>query len=365
MKKKKEIQNKKGMTRREFLVTTGAATGAALVTASVGPFVHTTMAKGGTLKISSYGGSYQESQRKAFFEPFSKEFGVQIIEDSGADIAKVKAQVDTKTYEWDVVDLETRHVARGELENLLEPIDTNVVNLEAIDKKAIRKAAIGDIFWTTSLAYNKKALGDKKPAASWADFWDVKNFPGPRALQDQAPFNLEFALLADGVPMDKIYPIDVDRAFKKMDEIKDNITVWWKNGAQQIQLLTSAEAYYSSAWNGRVNVAQKKGVPLEIVWEGGCLDLDWWCVPRGNPNKDLAMKFINFALSAKRQGEQMQKWIAYGPTNLNAFKYITPERAKELPSYPDNLKKQFVQNADYWGPNLAPLTEKWKTWIIS
>ena len=77
------------------------------------------------------------------------------------------------------------------------------------------------------------------------------------------------------------------------------------------------------------------------------------------------MKFINFALSAKRQGEQMQKWIAYGPTNLNAFKYITPERAKELPSYPDNLKKQFVQNADYWGPKLAPLTEKWKTWIIS
>jgi len=100
----------------------------------------------------------------------------------------------------------------------------------------------------------------------------VKKFPGPRALQDQAPFNLEFALIADGVPMDDLYPLDVDRAFKKMDEIKDHITVWWKNGAQQIQLLTSAEVIYSSAWNGRVNVAQKKGVPLEIVWQGGCLD---------------------------------------------------------------------------------------------
>jgi len=264
-----------------------------------------------------------------------------------------------------VVDLETRHIAQGELENLLEPIDTNVVNLEGIDPKAIRKAAIGNIFWTTSLAYNKKAIGDQKPPASWADFWDVKNFPGPRALQDQAPFNLEFALLADGVPMDKVYPIDVPRAFKKMDELKDQITVWWKNGAEQIQLLTSAEAYYSSAWNGRVNVAQSKGVPLEIVWEGGCLDLDWWAIPKGNPNKDLAMKFIDFAISAERQGEQMQKYIAYGPTNLGAFKYITEERAKQLPSYPENLKKQFAQDADYWGPNLAPLTEKWKTWIIS
>jgi len=362
---KKKTQNKKEMTRREFLVTTGAATGAALVTASVGPFVHTTMAKGGTLKVCSYGGSYQESQRKALIQPFAEKFGVKIIEASGPDIAKVKAQVDNKAYEWDVVDLETRHIARGELENLLEPIDTNVVNLEGIDKKAIRKAAIGNIFWTTSLAYNKKAIGDQAPPTSWADFWDVKKFPGPRALQDQAPFNLEFALIADGVPMDKVYPLDVPRAFKKMDELKDQITVWWKNGAQQIQLLTSAEAYYSSAWNGRVNVAQGKGVPLEIVWEGGCLDLDWWAIPRGNPNKDLAMKFIDFAISAERQGEQMQKYIAYGPTNLGAFKYITEERARQLPSYPENLKKQFAQDADYWGPNLAPLTEKWKTWIIS
>ena len=365
MKKEKKNQAKKGMTRREFMVKTGAATGAALVSASVGPFVHTTMAKGETLRICSYGGSYQESQRKAIFEPFADKFGVKIVEASGPDIAKVKAQVDTKAYEWDVVDLETRHVARGELENLLEPIDTNVVNLEGIDEKAIRKAAIGDIFWTTSLAYNEEALGGKPAAGSWKDFWDVKNFPGPRALQDQAPFNLEFALLADGVPKDKIYPIDVDRAFKKMDEIKDDITVWWKNGAQQIQLLTSAEAHYSSAWNGRVNVAQNKGVPLKIVWEGGCLDLDWWCVPMGNPNKALAMKFIDFALQAERQGEQMQKYIAYGPTNLNAFKYITPERAKELPSYPENLEKQFAHDADYWGPNLAPITEKWKTWLIS
>jgi putative spermidine/putrescine transport system substrate-binding protein len=364
MKKKKETQNHKGMTRREFIATTGAATGAALVAASVGPFVHTTMAKGGTLKVCSYGGSYQESQRKALIQPFADKFGVKIIEESGPDIAKVKAQVDTKAYAWDVMDLETRHIARGELENLLEPIDTNVVNLDGIDKQAIRKAAIGNIFWTTSLAFNKKALGGKKPCASWA-FWDVKNFPGPRALQDQAAFNLEFALLADGVPKNKIYPIDVPRAFKKMDEIRDHIAVWWKSGAEQIQLLTSAEAHYASAWNGRVNVAQGKGVPLEIVWEGGILDLDWWAIPRGNPNKDLAMKFIDFAIKAERQGEQMQKYIAYGPTNLGAFKYITEERAKELPSYPENLKKQFVQDADYWGPNLAPLTEKWKTWIIS
>ena len=358
------VKNKK-MKRREFIKTTGIALGAALVSPLVGPFVHTTMAKGKTLRICSYGGSYQESQRKAFFQAFSDKFGVKIIEVSGADIAKIKAQVDNKSYEWDVVDLETRHVARGELENLLEPLDTNIVDLSNIDKKAVRKAGVGNIFWTTSLAYNKKALKGAAPAASWSDFWNIKKFSGPRALQDQGPFNLEFALISDGVPMDKLYPLDLDRAFKKMDEIKKNITVWWKNGAQQVQLLTSGEVNYSSAWNGRVNVAQSKGVPLEIVWDGGCMDLDWWCVPKGNPNKDLAMKFIDFALSAERQGEQAAKYIAYGPTNLNAFKYIPENRAKQLPSYPENLKKQFMHNADYWGKKLSKVTERWKTWMIS
>ena len=150
MERKKGLIKKAGVTRREFIIKTGAVTGAALVGSSIGPFVHTTMAKGKTLRVCSYGGSYQESQRKALIQPFADKFGVKIIEASGADIAKIKAQVDAKNYEWDVVDLETRHVARGELEGLLEPIDTNVVDMSKLDKKAVRKAAAGNIFWTTS-----------------------------------------------------------------------------------------------------------------------------------------------------------------------------------------------------------------------
>lgn len=353
------------MSRREFLLSAGVATGGVLAATSFGHFAHADTIKGKTLRICSYGGSYQTSQRKAFFQPFAEKFGVKIIEASGPDIARVKAQVDNKTYEWDVVDLETRHVVRGELENLLEPIDTSIVDLSEIVKKAIRKSAVGNIFWTTALTYNKKVLGNRKAAGSWTDFWNVKEFPGPRALQNQAPFNLEFALLADGVPMHKLYPLDIERAFKKLDKIKNSISVWWNNGAQQIQSLTSGDVAYSSAWNGRVNVAQGKGVPLEIVWNQGALDLDWWCVPMGDPNRDLAMKFINFAIAAKRQGIQAQKYIAYGPTNRDAFKYITPERAKVLPSYPANLKHQFQMNADYWGPILAHLTERWESWMIS
>jgi putative spermidine/putrescine transport system substrate-binding protein len=359
------MKKEQRITRREFIKKTGAVSGAAFVTASVGPFVHTTMAKGKTLRICSYGGDYQASQRRVFFEPFASQFGVKIIESSGPGISQVKTQVDNKAYKWDVVDLETRDVVRGELQNLLEPVNASIVKVGRLHQKAVRKASVGNIFWSTCLAYNKKALAGKRPAACWADFWNVKKFPGPRALQNKAIFNLEFALLADGVSKDNLYPLDLERAFKNMDKIKNHITFWWQNEAQQAQLLTEAKVSYSSVWNEGFKAAQNRGAPLEMVWEGGCMDLDWWCIPKGNPNKELAMKFIHFALSARRQAKQAEEYIAYGPTNKYAFKYISEAKARQLPSYPDNMKKQFVQDAYYWGARLGDVTERWRIWMTS
>ncbi len=359
------MAKKRMMGRRQFMVTLGQTAGVVLAASAVGPLMPRAAAQNKVLRICSYGGSFQESQRKAFFAPFEEKFGVTIIEDTDPDIAKVKAQVMTGNYQWDVVDMETRHIALGELEDLLEPIDTSIVDTSNIYEMAVRRAAVANDFWTTSLGYNEKNLSGKKPASNWSEFWDVKNFPGPRAMQDQGPFNLEFALIADGVPMDKLYPLDLDRAFKKMTEIRDHITVWWKNGAEQVQLLASGEVTYSTAWNGRISVAKEKGAPLGFIWNGGCLDMDWWCVPKGNPNKELAMEFINFAMSAKHQAYQFGELIPYGPTNKKAFEYISEERAKELPNYPANFKVQFLHNADYWGKHLAEVTERWNAWMLS
>ena len=352
----------KKVTRREFIKKSLVAT----TVAAAGPHIFVrkvTAASNKKLVICSWGGSYQASQRKAFFEPFAKEMGVEIVEATGPDLAKIKAQVESGNVEWDVIDVATRTLATATAENLLEPIDTNIVNLKNITKQAIFKCGIGNIAFTTALTYNKKLV--KKAPKSWADFWDVKNFPGARSLKDLAPFNLEFALIADGVNKDKLYPLDVDRAFKKMSQIKDHIDSWWKSGAQSIQQLTSGAVAMSSAWNGRVNVAQSKGIPLVIVWEGAAYDWDVWAVPKGAKNKELAMKFIQFALDPKRQGYQCGKLIAYGPSNKLAYNYIEKERQKELPTYPDNLKKQFSFNSEWWRPRLNKLNERWSTWKLS
>ncbi len=353
---------KKKLTRREFLKDTAVVTAAA----AVGPHIFVrkaTAASNKKLVICSYGGSYQTSQRKAFFEPFQKATGIKVVEATGPDLAKIKAQVTSGNVEWDVVDIESRIMYTAITENLLEPIDTSIVKLNTIVRPAIHKYGIGNIAFTTALTYNKKQL--KKAPKGWADFWDVKNFPGPRSLQDHAPFNLEFALIADGVDKDKLYPLDIDRAFKKMSQIKGNIDAWWESGAQSIQQLTSGAVVMSSAWNGRVNVAQSKGVPLEIVWDGAAYDWDLWAVPKGTPRRELAMQFIQFALDAKRQAYQCGKLIAYGPSNKLAYNYIEKSRQKQLPTYPGNLAKQFSFNSKWWQPRLNKLNEKWAAWKIS
>ena len=353
---------KKKITRREFIKGTALAAGAA----AVGPHIFVrkaTAASNKKLVICSYGGSYQASQRKAFFEPFQKETGIKIIEATGPDLAKIKAQVTSGNVEWDVLDIESRVMYTAMKENLLEAIDTNIVKLKTITKPAIHKYGIGNIAFTTALTYNTKQM--KGAPKSWADFWNVKKYPGPRSLQDHAAFNLEFALIADGVSKDKLYPLDVDRAFKKMNQLKGNIDSWWTSGAQSVQQMTSGAVIMSSAWNGRVNVAQSKGVPLKIVWDGGAYDWDLWAVPKGSPRKELAMKFIQYALNAKRQALQCGKLIAYGPSNKLAYNFIEKKRQKELPTYPDNLAKQFSFDSNWWQPRLNKLNEKWAAWKIS
>ena len=70
-------------------------------------------------------------------------------------------------------------------------------------------------------------------------------FPGKRGLKKEPNVNLEWALLADGVPPEKVYevlgtPQGLERAFKKLDTIKGSI-VWWQAGAQAPQLLADGE----------------------------------------------------------------------------------------------------------------------------
>jgi putative spermidine/putrescine transport system substrate-binding protein len=323
--------------------------------------------KGKTLVFAGFGGAMQDAQRKAVLEPFARLTGATIVEDT-TDIGKLKAMVDAKAVEWTVAQQGTFESRVLGQQGYLEPIDYTVVDKTNFFEDVAGEFDVAVIYWSLILAYRTDKFGNNPPQG-WADFWDVQKFPGPRAMDkvDGPVGNLEFALLADGVPKDQVYQVlrtaeGVDRAFRKLDEIKPHVTVWWEAGAQPAQLLTDGEVDLAQAWNGRIDAAQRQGAPIAIQWNEGLLRTDSFIVPKGVKEKELAMDFINFATRPEVQAE-LSKYIPYSPTNAKAFDLLPEDLKARLPSAPAQKEKQLLADASFWLENLDRLTERFNDWL--
>jgi putative spermidine/putrescine transport system substrate-binding protein len=213
------------------------------------------------------------------------------------------------------------------------------------------------------LAYNADKV--KGTPASWKDFWDVQKYPGKRGLRKGAKYTLEFALMADGVAPGEVYKAlgtkdGVERAFRKLSEIKPHIQ-WWEAGAQPPQLLASGDLVMSSAYNGRIDNAQREGKNLKIVWQGSIYDVDSWAIPKGTPKSDDAYKFIAFASKPENQAVYSGE-IAYGPTNTKAMPHIAAATAAKLPTAPANLKGAIPIDVQFWVDHGEELEQRFNKW---
>jgi putative spermidine/putrescine transport system substrate-binding protein len=264
--------------------------------------------------------------------------------------AKIKAMVETKNVTWDVVEVESPDVARGCDEGLFEPMDWSKVGAKAdFVPAAVTECGVGVFVWSTVMAYDSAKL--KTSPKTWADFWDVKKFAGKRGLRKGARYNLEFALMADGVKPTDVYKVlatkeGADRAFKKLSELKPSIQ-WWEAGAQPPQFLVAGDVVMSTAYNGRIDAANREGRKLAITWNGGIYDLDYWVIPKGTPNKAKALEFIAFASTPEAQAEYAKN-IAYGPTNTKALAKLDAKVLADLPTAPANAKDALQFNIKFW-----------------
>lgn len=316
------------------------------------------------LTVVSWGGAYQDAQRELYFEPF-KAAGTPMHDESwDGGIGVLRAKVEGGDSSWDVVQVESEELALGCEEGLFQPLNWDAIGgRDAYLPAAVNDCGVGAIVYNFILAYDGAKFKDGPK--SWADFWDVKKFPGTRALRNHPLATLEAALLADGVAPDKIYPLDVDRAFRKLEEIKPNIAVWWTSGAQSAQLLADGEADMIMAWNGRVSAVAKEGAPVGFTYNQGMLQNTSLCILKGAPNLDAAVKFINAAIAPDIQAN-FPAYIDYGPGNPEAYKTgkIAPERAAEMPSSPDNAAKQVLVSTDWWSsPAGEEVLKRWASFI--
>jgi putative spermidine/putrescine transport system substrate-binding protein len=325
------------------------------------------------LTLVSWGGAYTKSQMLAFVDPYRQMKNRWVnVDNYNGGLAQIRAQVRSLNVKWDVVDMEIANAVRGCREGLLEKIDHAVLGESAIEDfypEALQDCAVGENIYATVVTYNPDRFSAEKPA-KLADFFDVERFPGARGLRNSAVGNLEWALMADGVPAGEVYQVlstdsGVDRAFKSLDRIKQNI-VWWEEGSQPVELLLNKQVVMTSAWSGRIFDAVKEGgESLAIVWDGQIWDTEVWVIPKGSVNLKEALDFIVFASDPQRMAVQADH-IAYAPVRKSAMAFVEESIRKYLPTAKENARNALRSDYKWWSTNAQALAleERFAQWRV-
>jgi len=307
------------------------------------------------------GGSQEEGVKAAFLDRFTAETGIPVVTSSPTDFGKLRAMVDTNSVIWDLTEIGGQDILRAQQLNLLEPIDPAVVDRTEFVPEAIFSHALSAFVYSTVIGYNTGTFAEGPQ--NWKDFWDFDKFPGQRSMRSHPTVNLEAALLADGVDPKDLYPLDLDRAFSKLDEIADQ-TIWWTAGAQPPQLLLDGEVALATGWNGRFFTLMQEGAPLAIAWGQGALLPGGVGIPRGTPNTVWAQKVLSFMAHPEWQA-QFAASQAYSGTHKRSGDFMPADIAKHLPLYPDNARTQWWVNLEWWLENGDATTERWNKWMLS
>ncbi|MGY3585648.1 putative spermidine/putrescine transport system substrate-binding protein [Bradyrhizobium sp. USDA 4341] len=340
------------------------------------PAIAGSMLKGsGSVVVHDGGGSMGAAQLNAYSEPFEAETGIKVIHQPGVASGVQLAAVLAGAPKHDVSLLSGGAIANFEKDKLLLPIDYDLwanKDREGYDVIAAENNYAPAMIYSMLIAYEAAKYGSKAPS-SWADLWNSRDFPGRRTLAagtnaaDGATY--EIALLADGVPPEKLYPLDWKRAFRSLDNLRSNVVKWWASGAESVQLQVDQQATVGSAWNGRIDGANDQGAKIGKSWNQGILQWAAWAVPKGALNVENAQKYIAY-MSRPEPQARFSELITYGPTNARAFQHLSKERAELMPTAPELKERQIVQDYAFWNAvdttgetGLRRAIVEWERWI--
>ncbi|TFH88729.1 extracellular solute-binding protein [Billgrantia azerbaijanica] len=335
-----------------------------------------------TLNIVSWGGAYSMSQQKAYHEPWMAMNGDEIvnIDRSGNALAGLRAQSQAGNVTWDLVDMLPADAMIACAEGLIEPLDHDALLAAAPDGTppsedfvdgALGECFVASIVYSNVVAFNTEMFPEDKQPSTIADVFDLENFPGKRTLMRKPINNLEWALVADGVAPEDVYDVleteeGIQRAFAKLDTIKDEV-IWWEEGAQPPQLLADKEVAFGSAYNGRIfNAMVTEDQPFEIIWDAQVFELDGWVVPTGKLDK--VKDYLYFATDTVRLADQA-KYISYGPARKSSSEFVSThaetgiEMEPHMPTYGPNFATAIPKNDEFWADYNDELTQRFNAWL--
>lgn len=361
---------KRGASRRDILQWLGAA-GVSAAAGGIGIFADASVALAQTeppkpdrIVVNDSGGAMGTNMRSAYFSSYEKKYGIQVVETSPVDFGKLRAMVESGNVEWQVTEIGGQDAIRAVKLGLAERIDDKIVDRSHFPEAARAPYVFASSVYTTIMGYRTDVFTNGRPRpASWAEWWDVKKFPGTRSMRNHPIDNLEFALIADGVPKDKLYPLDLDRAFKKLDQIKPHVATWWTTGAQPAQLLLDKEVVLATGWNGRFYDLIKKGGPVAIEWNEGALKQGSFIIPKGAKHQYWAQKFLAEMTLPKQQAIYASA-LGYPGLNLESLKYVDAKVKEYLPTNEKYLTKQFWIDDAWWAEHGTVAQERWNEWML-
>ena len=377
------------LSRSRLLSATVCAVAALVLIAACAPSAgdQTDQSAGGaesgsrSITVVSWGGSYARACVLGYHEAFTAETGIEVkMEDYNGGLAQIRAQVEAGSVHWDVVDLGVADAVTGCDEGVLELIDTSLLppgpngELPADDflPETNTECGVGTLLYSTIYAYNPETLRGPAPTTI-EDFFDLEGFPGRRGMRRVPDVNLEFALLADGVPNEQVYEVlstqeGLDRAFRKLDTIKDQV-VWWEAGAQPPQLLADGEVAMSTAYNGRIFNAQVlENQPFVIVWDGQVLDRGQLVAVGDTPRLEDSLRFLRYAARAEAMAG-VGRYIAYSPARRSGQALIDrhaetgTEMWPHMPTNPENMQSFVIADWEWWADHGGEMQERFSAWL--
>jgi putative spermidine/putrescine transport system substrate-binding protein len=319
------------------------------------------------LVVRTPGGVFDEVKKKTVYDPFREATGIEIVP-AASTAAKLLAMFKAGRVDIDVIDTGDDVILNLEQAGALEPLPYNefkYTNPDDIEPSVRRKYQVGSFVYAFVCGFNTTAFAPGKEPQSWAEFWDVKGFPGPRTLADMSSGspNLEIALIADGVPMDKVYPIDIQRAFKSLSRIKPAVPKFWDTGALSAQMLAEKEAVLAVIWSTRVQVAADGGAKVAAQWNQNQVLAQAYGLTKGTPKAAEGVKFIDYSLSPEVQARWLHAYKAV-PVNQKAYSSMAPQLLDPATHLPWTKSQGFRNDIDWWAANRSKVSEYWNKWVL-
>lgn len=346
--------------RRKFVTAASAI--------AVAPFFIRRAAAATQLMVRTPGGAFDDIKRRTVYEPFRKETGIEIVP-VPATAGKLIAMFRAGQGGLDVIDIGNDALLYLHRLGALQDIDysrftyTNPADLDPSVKLSYQ---IGCSIYANVMCYNTSIYKPGTEPRSVKEFWDLKHFPGVRTLPgiEAGTVSLDMALLADGVPHDRIYPIDIPRAFDSLSRIRPSIKKFWDSGALSTQMIASGDAALGILWSSRAQVAIDAGAPIGVQWNDNEVLVQAYGIAKNSKNPEAALRYIDYSLSPAVQSRWLGEYKAI-PVNRRAYASMPASLVDPETRLPWTASRGHAHNIEWWADNTQKVAQYWSNWIMA